>query len=168
MEYLKTDFERKNTSTINESNTGYLRPKNNSQSQNEIRKSTSSLSSSDSTVSTLKFKNSSSLPTSLNRERQLPLRSRNVDLSKYLNSTNGENFTIDQMSCCFCKNNGEKDAIYNSHPLKDSLGKIVCPILREYVCPKCGESGDYAHTNKYCPETQRKHKESKIRRCFNQ
>ncbi len=74
----------------------------------------------------------------------------------------------DLLTCSFCKNNGEKEDIFNSHPLKDSLGKVVCPILREYVCPKCGESGDYAHTNKYCPETQRKHKEHKIKRCFNQ
>jgi hypothetical protein len=159
---------------INYPNTGYLRPKISDHLPIiETRKSTSSLSSlsSDSTVSTWKSSSNSSLPspTSLKRDRQLPLRSRNVDLSKYLNRTNGTNLilTIDQISCCFCKNNGEKDVIYNSHALKDSLGKVICPILREYVCPKCGESGDYAHTNKYCPETQRKHKESKIKRCFN-
>lgn len=65
--------------------------------------------------------------------------------------------------CSFCKNNGEEPVVYMSHPLKDSLGKNACPILRNYVCPKCHESGDYAHTNKYCPLTQRRQKESKIR-----
>jgi hypothetical protein len=70
------------------------------------------------------------------------------------------------MRCSFCENNGEDKAVFMSHPLKDSLGKVVCPILRLYKCPKCGEAGDYAHTNKYCPETQRKQKENKIRKCF--
>ena len=67
-----------------------------------------------------------------------------------------------QNKCLFCENNGETPEIYMSTPLKDSLGKVVCPVLRNYECPKCGESGDYAHTNKYCPETQRKQKENKI------
>ncbi len=68
------------------------------------------------------------------------------------------------MECSFCKTNGEKKEIYSSHNLKDSLGKLLCPILREFKCPKCGESGDYAHTNKYCPVTQRKKKENKIKK----
>ena len=72
------------------------------------------------------------------------------------------------MRCCFCEKNGEPEEVYLSHAFKDSLSKIVCPILRSYQCPKCGESGDYAHTNKYCPETQRKQKENKIKKCFNQ
>lgn len=68
------------------------------------------------------------------------------------------------MECSFCKTNGEKKEIYSSHNLKDSLGKLICPVLREFKCPKCGESGDYAHTNKYCPVTQRKKKENKIKK----
>ena len=69
--------------------------------------------------------------------------------------------------CRFCEKNGEREEIYMSHPLKDSLGKVVCPVLRNHKCPKCKESGDYAHTIKYCPDTQRKQKESKIAQCVN-
>ena len=123
--------------------------------------------------------------------RQLPIRSKNVDLSSYLNRASESDCSSPMSSpvssesspssntcsllksppktfikCSFCENNGEKKEIYMSHPLKDSLGKIVCPILRQFACPKCGESGDYAHTNKYCPETQRKQKENKIKKCF--
>jgi protein nanos 1 len=114
------------------------------------------------------------------KKRDLPIRSKNVDMSSYLNSAKNENSNyLDQQQqsnkanvksmqkrCSFCEKNGENAEIYLSHSLKDSLGKVVCPILRSYVCPKCGDSGDYAHTNKYCPETQRKHKENKIKKCF--
>ncbi|XP_022087094.1 nanos homolog 1-like [Acanthaster planci] len=53
--------------------------------------------------------------------------------------------------CVFCKNNGESEAVYTSHVLKNSLDKVVCPRLRAYICPLCGISGDDAHTIKYCP-----------------
>ena len=53
--------------------------------------------------------------------------------------------------CVFCKNNGEPEAVYTSHVLKDSLDKVACPRLRAYICPLCGTSGDDAHTIKYCP-----------------
>lgn len=130
--------------------------------------------------------------------RQLPLRSKNIDLSSYLNknldsSTSSDSSTSPLSSpsrssaraspslsstssssssstsksllqvCSFCQNNGESEEIYTSHPLKDSLSRIVCPILRNFTCPRCGESGDYAHTNKYCPHTQRKAKADKIK-----
>ena len=126
-----------------------------------------------------------------NSPRKLPLRSQNIALSSYLNQSSSVSSLSDsflsaspptspahsesrkacsgskpittQMSCSFCENNGEKKEIYMSHPLKDSLSRVVCPILRNFTCPKCGESGDYAHTNKYCPETQRKRKENKIK-----
>lgn len=53
--------------------------------------------------------------------------------------------------CTFCKNNGESEAIYSTHYLKDSNGVVTCPILRAYTCPICGQNGDKAHTVKYCP-----------------
>ena len=53
--------------------------------------------------------------------------------------------------CVFCRNNGETEAVYTSHQLKDKLGRVTCPILRAYTCPTCGSNGDNAHTIKYCP-----------------
>ncbi|XP_011502452.1 PREDICTED: nanos homolog 3 [Ceratosolen solmsi marchali] len=53
--------------------------------------------------------------------------------------------------CVFCKNNGEDAKIYKTHLLKDTNGRILCPILRKYTCPICGTNGDQAHTLKYCP-----------------
>lgn len=56
--------------------------------------------------------------------------------------------------CVFCKNNGESTSVYTSHVLKDSDGKVSCPVLRKYTCPVCGIYGDEAHTIKYCPRNE--------------
>ncbi|KAK3094821.1 hypothetical protein FSP39_006671 [Pinctada imbricata] len=56
--------------------------------------------------------------------------------------------------CVFCKNNGETASIYTSHVLKDEDGRVTCPILRKYMCPLCGISGDNAHTIRYCPKNE--------------
>jgi hypothetical protein len=111
-----------------------------------------------------------------NNRRRLTVTQRHCDNNNNNNNNNNSSSSpssarwatahLPPMHCSFCENNGEEKRVYMSHPLKDSLGKVVCPILRVYVCPKCGESGDHAHTNKYCPETQRKLKENKIRKCF--
>ncbi|KAF2362445.1 Zinc finger nanos-type, partial [Trinorchestia longiramus] len=50
--------------------------------------------------------------------------------------------------CKFCRNNFEED-IY--HQFKDSLGRVVCPVLSKHVCELCGARGPAAHTRKYCP-----------------
>lgn len=54
--------------------------------------------------------------------------------------------------CVFCKNNGEMEAFYKDHVLRDSFGRIVCPVLRAYTCKICGANGDSAHTKNYCPK----------------
>jgi len=62
--------------------------------------------------------------------------------------------------CRFCRNNGEKEEVYMSHITKEASGNVQCPILRKYTCPKCGESGDKAHTISYCPSKKLKRKAS--------
>ncbi|KAG8441465.1 hypothetical protein GDO86_006995 [Hymenochirus boettgeri] len=59
------------------------------------------------------------------------------------------------VGCSFCKHNGESLKVYTMHRLKDKQGKISCPILRKYVCPQCGASGDNAHTLRFCPMTRK-------------
>ncbi|CAF1025493.1 unnamed protein product [Didymodactylos carnosus] len=52
--------------------------------------------------------------------------------------------------CSFCKSNGESSSVYTSHNLRDAANNIECPVLMAYTCPKCGASGNKAHTIKYC------------------
>eukprot|EP00063_Salmo_salar_P059098 XP_014033933.1 PREDICTED: nanos homolog 2-like [Salmo salar] len=54
--------------------------------------------------------------------------------------------------CGFCKQNGETAEIFRSHKLKSKDSKVICPILRSYICPMCGGTGDNAHTRRYCPQ----------------
>ncbi|XP_058052469.1 nanos homolog 2 [Ahaetulla prasina] len=58
--------------------------------------------------------------------------------------------------CNFCKHNGESKKVYSSHTLKRSDGVVVCPILRNYICPLCGATAEKAHTLKYCPHNKGK------------
>lgn len=52
--------------------------------------------------------------------------------------------------CNFCKRNGETPKYYTSHQLREGT-KVTCPVLRLYICPVCGATGDNAHTVTYCP-----------------
>lgn len=56
--------------------------------------------------------------------------------------------------CVFCKNNGEDEAFYLNHTLKDDYGRVRCPVLFKYTCPICGATGPVSHTIKYCPENK--------------
>jgi len=61
---------------------------------------------------------------------------------------------LDPDYCKFCFSNGEAPNQYRSHKLKNDLGKVICPVLRSFVCPICFGSGDKAHTQRYCPLNQ--------------
>ncbi|EDW14047.1 protein nanos [Drosophila mojavensis] len=65
---------------------------------------------------------------------------------------NGKTKELVPRHCVFCENNNEPEAVVNSHSVRDSYGRVLCPKLRTYVCPICGASGDSAHTIKYCPK----------------
>jgi hypothetical protein len=53
--------------------------------------------------------------------------------------------------CVLCKKNGKPRAFYSTHVLKDNKGVVICPVLRDFTCPRCGATGDHAHTLRHCP-----------------
>jgi len=56
--------------------------------------------------------------------------------------------------CGFCKENEPRNReMFMSHPLRDPAGRVVCPLLRAFICPTCRATGDNAHTRSYCPLT---------------
>eukprot|EP00092_Neocalanus_flemingeri_P016138 GFUD01017466.1.p1 GENE.GFUD01017466.1~~GFUD01017466.1.p1 ORF type:complete len:263 (-),score=75.72 GFUD01017466.1:80-868(-) len=56
--------------------------------------------------------------------------------------------------CKFCHSNGESVAQYRSHQLKNASGLVTCPVLRSFICPICKATGDFAHTQRYCPQNK--------------
>lgn len=66
-------------------------------------------------------------------------------------SLSSENLHDSRLYCTFCKNNREMPATWQSHVLRDAEGNIRCPVLRAYRCPRCGDTGDRAHTQSHCP-----------------
>ena len=87
------------------------------------------------------------------RERTI-VETENPVLNEYLEMKRQKNKKTSKKFCVFCKNNGERSDIYMSHVLKDSEGRVTCPVLRKYTCPFCGVSGDNAHTIRYCPRNE--------------
>ena len=61
------------------------------------------------------------------------------------------------MFCAFCRNNKERKEFYTTHVVKDSWGKVICPVLRKYICPTCSATGDNAHTIRHCPTRMNKY-----------
>ena len=89
-------------------------------------------------------------------KKALPIRSEAVDLSEHIeNAKRLKQVTNKTLFCTFCKNNGEKEEVFCSHLLKDSTGKITCPVLKKHVCPICQETGEKAHTITYCKNFQK-------------
>lgn len=72
-------------------------------------------------------------------------------MPKRYNGTKNEKYSPAK-HCVFCENNNEPEAVVKSHAVRDSLGRVLCPKLRTYICPICKASGDMAHTVKYCPQ----------------
>jgi len=56
--------------------------------------------------------------------------------------------------CKFCYSNGEAESQYRSHQLKTNSGLVTCPVLRSFICPICKATGDFAHTQRYCPRNK--------------
>jgi len=94
--------------------------------------------------------------------RLIPLhnsKTASLKLNKTYNTSKLSLLTIKKMMnqtdvCKFCHSNGEAEAQYKSHQLKNSSGLVTCPVLRSFVCTICKATGDFAHTQRYCPRNK--------------
>ncbi|RMZ93266.1 nanos -like protein [Brachionus plicatilis] len=126
----------------------------------QIRKTNSSCSVSpnssvDSTVSSSTVSSSFSSQESFITSSQCRMRPSEMikfDLAKYATRSARilSKNPSKQIMCTFCKTNGEPEHIYKSHSIKNVQGRVTCPLLKEYICPACGQSGENAHTITYC------------------
>ena len=104
-------------------------------------------------------------PSSPSAFTKLPKRSEQIDMSDVIKQAAIQRALGGRAKVCtFCKTNGESEAIYMSHALKDANDKITCPILAKYSCPVCGANGDKTHTKRYCPVLQKKNKNEMLRK----
>ena len=76
-----------------------------------------------------------------------------MSLSPGSGSNNSRSRRLEEKVCGFCKKNGESEAVYRGHKLRQE-GRVVCPQLRLLVCELCGATGDLAHTRSYCPHLE--------------
>ncbi|CAF1019957.1 unnamed protein product [Brachionus calyciflorus] len=112
---------------------------------------TASIYSSSSSTSTENSTNQR-VPFQVGKKLERPSEKIQIDVTKYIQKSSqilnkNPNKVI---LCTFCKNNREPEHIFRSHSIKDIRGRVTCPLLKEYKCPACGESGENAHTITYC------------------
>ena len=53
----------------------------------------------------------------------------------------------------FCKVCFDASSIFDTHNVKDSAGNVICPLLLNTKCRRCGYFG---HTTKYCKSVETK------------
>ncbi|RNA35905.1 nanos-like protein [Brachionus plicatilis] len=124
---------------------------------NQIKNTNNSCSVSPNSLadSTMSSSNSSSIQENFNTDikgRMRPSELIEFDLVKYATKSARilQKNPSKQIMCTFCKTNGEPEHIYKSHSIKNIQGRVTCPLLKQYICPACGQSGENAHTITYC------------------
>jgi hypothetical protein len=126
-----------------------LRSQYSKQQSSQLTNELTQLSTSISNVISTPSPASPSMQTNSNRKFKLRSETLSIDFNVYKAINRNCRTTV---CCTFCKNNGEPEHVYTSHQFKDLKGVVVCPVLQNYKCPMCGESGDKAHTITYCKE----------------